>query len=656
MASSGRSFTVLIVIIVVVMGAALYWHFQKPLSRHADVQPVERRMIGGYDVLGTWIPPDQANKLIQTNSGKQQLSLQAGAVHVTQELIDRGRREFYEETFGNEYFLTEVVGVLDGPVNLKSLTKAIADLKGKFTTDLAVKCDREITVGGHRFQKGELIHTGLDVQAGAAEPLGMVIRMHDGRPMVGVTCAACHATLDAKTGKVIEGAPNADLRAGLLLALASNSAAMFRNSGTNPLQFARKGTAIRTETGTARLPDPKQLEDAADSDFLAWPPGSFDSTIDMVNNPSQIPSSFTFGAWPYGWSGFASVGWFHGLTTLNSNVHGVNSDSTTGAASSQKVLGIDPETYLGVILQNASSKKMRLPQGARPSEFFNRIDPTPGEPGMNSVFRMPGFPNGSIFITDGLLVGTKGSHFAEDMNALSAFQDSLAPPSYPVDQNRIEQGMQVFMRAGCNKCHSGETFTNHNVIPVAEIGTEPSRAKALKAMPAAFGPAKTYTLDKTLPVPEGSPTLDVPEGITPEQVRKLAYAEDGAGGYKVQNLVGLAYSAPYLHDGGVAAGAGALQKENDGCYRVHDTSQLGWTGLLMQDIVPDPRGSLYGLIDRQIRNGIMAGNAQDQFRHAHVSGAGHSFWIDQEAGFTCDEQNSVVEFLLSIGTQPASEK
>lgn len=54
---------------------------------------------------------------------------------------------------------------------------------------------------------------------------------------------------------------------------------------------------------------------------------------------------------------------------------------------------------------------------------------------MNSVFRMPGFPAGSIFMTDGLIAGTRGHRFAEELNALSAYQDSLAPP--PLKEQEI---------------------------------------------------------------------------------------------------------------------------------------------------------------------------------------------------------------------------
>ena len=52
----------------------------------------------------------------------------------------------------------------------------------------------------------------------------------------GITCALCHATVDAQSGKVIEGAPNQDFNAGLLLALATNSAAYFMHTDVAPLR------------------------------------------------------------------------------------------------------------------------------------------------------------------------------------------------------------------------------------------------------------------------------------------------------------------------------------------------------------------------------------------------------------------------------------
>jgi hypothetical protein len=103
--------------------------------------------------------------------------------------------------------------------------------------------------------------------------------------------------VDPRTGKIIEGAPNADLSTGLLLAFATNSAAFFRQSGADPRRFppgARR--YIAEAVADARLPDAKALEDSVDADFLSWAPGNVDSTGGLTNNPTQIPPSYTCGA------------------------------------------------------------------------------------------------------------------------------------------------------------------------------------------------------------------------------------------------------------------------------------------------------------------------------------------------------------------------
>lgn len=103
---------VLFLVAVVIIAGIGYWKLQKPVSRKAENAADPNRMIGGYDVLGTWIPADRARELLASDSGRQQLSPAAGAVKVTAAMINAGRKEFYEETFGDEYFLTDVLGAL----------------------------------------------------------------------------------------------------------------------------------------------------------------------------------------------------------------------------------------------------------------------------------------------------------------------------------------------------------------------------------------------------------------------------------------------------------------------------------------------------------------------------------------------------------------
>ncbi|GAA6617000.1 hypothetical protein [Scytonema sp. NUACC26] len=618
--------------------------------------------IGSYDVLGKVVSKAEAESLIKAEEGKQQLSADNGAVAITEDLIALGRKAFYKETFGNEIFFTDVTGILNGPLNIVNLTKAILSLKGQPTTNLQVTMDRDMKVGdslrdssaSRNFKKGDILNTGLDIPANSLIPLGMIAHINKGKIRVGITCAACHATVDRKTGRILEGAPNNDLDTGLMLALASNSASWFRQTGVNPLTVSSgKQTYIKSDSKEGRLPDAKALEDAVDRQLLTWTPGNFDSTGDNRNNPSQNPSSYTIGAYPYGWSGNAAIGWFHGLTSLNSNVHGTNSDQTSTADSSQKLLGIDKETYLGVILQNSANPEFRLPQGAKPSEFFQKIDPTPGTPAMNETIAMPGYPKGSPFILDGLMASSPGFPVAAQLNGMSAYQNSLTPP--PVnnqDSTSVRRGAVIFTKAGCVECHSGRYFTNNHVIAEREIKAQPSRAMAQAAFARNFTKPQTYPSNLRVPLPENPPTLNVPTDITSEKDFKLAFAIANSGGYKVPSLIGLNVTAPYLHDGGVAAGAEAIEVNKNG-YDIVNPDQLGIPGTLLSNRLPEPRASLRVLIDRNLRRQtVLANRANSNLQESNADGSGHNYWVDKQAGFSTQAQTDLIEFLLSLDDDP----
>jgi hypothetical protein len=613
--------------------------------------------IGSYDVLGRVIEPAEAEQLLQTEEGRNQLSAENGAIAITEDLINIGRKAFYAETFGNEVFQTDVVGALNGPINLVTMTQAIARLAGKPTSNLQIPINHDVTIGGREFKAGTLVNTGLDVPARSVLPLGMRAFISHGKARVGITCAACHATVDPNSGRILEGAPNIDLDTGTILAFASNSAAMFRQTDVNPTQFPTGAhTYINADGEEARLPDAKAVEDAVDAALLSWAPGNFDSSGTLVNNPSQNPSSYTFKNYPYGWSGFSAIGWFHGLTTLNNNVHATNSDPTTGADSSLPLLGIDKETYLGVILQNAANPAFRLPEGAKPSEFFDKIDPTPGEPGINQTIRMPGFPKGSLFMLDGLMANSPGMPIAQQLNGMSAWQNTLAPPPSQVgDLESLQRGAAVFDRAGCAECHSGRYFTNNRVIAQTEVGTQPSRAPTLAPFTRIFTDPKTYPSNVSAPPPTDVPVLDVPIDITPQSDLELAFgANNSAGGYKVPSLIGMAVSAPYLHDGGVAASAEALKQPTRGePFQVANAEQLGMAGTLLNWIPPDPAASLRVLVDRTLRQAAIAQNrANPDLQRTHVDGSGHNYWVDADSGFTVQDQTELIQFLLSLDDDP----
>jgi hypothetical protein len=657
----------IIITLVALIGLVSFLGYQieltlpaNPPDIYATYTPLTQsapRGVGSYDVLGQTITSQEAEQLLQTEAGRQRLSPENGAVEITEDLINFGRKMFYQETFGNEVLFTDIVGIIDGPLGLGKLSRSILALQGQPTSNLQVTLDEAVALGDRTFPAGTVISTGLDVPKGSLFPVGLVNHLDRGKLRVGITCALCHAAVNEQTGRILEGATNTDINLGVLLAMATNSAALFRQTDVNPNQVPPGEQTYLTGDGeSAQLPDPQIMEDAVDAAFLSWPPGNFVSNGDLVNNSAKIPSSYTHEAFPYAWSGVASIGWFHGLTTLNNAVFGLNADPTTTADAAPKILGIDKEVYLGTMFQNAARAKFRLPDGDRPSEFVEQVDPTPGAPGINWTIKMPEYPKGTLFMQNGLMAATPGYLVAAQLNAMSAWQNTLAPPpTTPTsDLASIQRGAKVFDRANCASCHSGRYFTNHRVIAQREIKTEPARAPASQKFAEEFVPPDTYAPNVPVPLPPDPTVLPVPTEITPQEDIELAYAQsDPAGGYKVTKLIGAYLHAPYLHDGGVAASAIALSQDSDGWFYIAQPNQIGMVGTFMQGIRPNAAASLRMLVDRTLRQPMIAANrTNSDLQRSHVSGEGHEYWVDREAGFEPQEQTDLINFLLAIDDDP----
>jgi hypothetical protein len=606
----------------------------------SKIQGFQTTGIKLYDYWGQTLTEQQAE---HAKDGNSKLSPDNGAVQINDNLLKLGRKTLYRETFGNEVFLTDIMGIVDGPFTVANIAKAIVRLKGEGTTNLQVELAKDVTLGNRTYKKGEKIDTGIDVPKGAYAPLGMPVKLSRDGWKVGISCMACHAAVDPQTKMVVEGAPNADLNAGLIMALATNSAAYFTHTDVENLKSFIKDmnrTVPASDGSTSPLPDPASLEKAVDETLIKWPRGNFDSTIDMKSNPAQIPDSFTKGGHPYGWSGFAAAGPFHGLSAFSNNVHAQNSDSLAQVEASPALFGLDKEVYLGTLLQNAANPKFRYnpKSGLKPSEFFAKVDPNPGAPGVNEMIKPPSFPKLTMMAPDGLFISSPGYKAGEQVNGMSAYQNAILPPEGNVQADRriMETGEAVFRKAQCISCHSGDAYTNHRIVSSQIIGTEPSRAMALKKTEYLFGPASFYTPDTPVPVPPNAKTVKVPtEHLDPEQI-KLAFAHGGSpGGYKVKGLIGLFWTAPYLHDGGVAVGP--------------DMSQLGIPGTLMKGIAPDPANSLRALVDQNLRQKVIAANrAAKELQDVHAAGIGHEFWVDPPRGFTKEQQDALIRYLLSL--------
>lgn len=620
-----------------------------PMPDRADLLNPDRYPIQtAFDVLGRRISRAEADRLNGTEAGRKDLAPGNGAVAIDPTMVERGRQAFYQETFGNEVFLTDVMGMLDGGLTPTAVAMAVAKLGGQGTTNLQVAMAKDVRIGDRVYRAGELVPTGLDVPRGGAFIIGIKTFSDRGHLRMGITCALCHAAVDPGTGKVVEGAPNTDLNAGLLMALAKNSSAYFMHASV-PEADARPSADPQhtgaTGTGPA-LPDAASVEAATKVQVASWPPGSFDSSADRVTNPTSIPSSFSAHGEPYSWSGREAIGPFAGLSSLNNNVHAANSDTTQLAAAAPWLFGMDPETYLGIVLRGAATEAFRFkPEGGRsPSEVLHSVDPTPASPGLNSYAVLPTYPATNYVTDNGLFTSVPGEPVNHANNAMSAFQNLLHPPAAGRDPETVRAGRAVFEKAGCGTCHAGPALTNHRIVPEAEIGTEPTRARAGAKMEARLSPPTMFATDTPFPVPADPVIVPVPlAGDALAQVQ-LAWGQGARRGYKVPNLVGLAWTAPYLHDSGVAVGPDA-------------EGQLGVPGTLYRGVAPDPANSLRALVDRDLRAKVIAANAaSDTARIARVTGKGHAFWADAGSGVSPEDQRALIAYLLSVDrlTEPAA--
>lgn len=626
------------------LAAALLLRFSyAPVPSRGSLANSERyRLEGAYDVLGRTVDAKEARELLASEAGAQQLAPATGAVALTERLVSDGRKAFYGETFGNELFLTDVLGILDGGITAWGVGRALLGLAGRGTDDLRVRLDEDVQVGDQLFRAGTTISTGLDVPRGGWLPLGVRVFYDRGRVRAGITCAVCHATVDPGSGLVVEGAPNVNLNAGLLFALASNSAAYFLHTGVSSLDpyLGGESVAVRSSEGVyTQVPEADRFEAAVSGMLVRWPPGSFDATVDGVNDPTSIPDSFTAHDHPYGWSGFAAIGPFRGLSAINNDVHAVALDGTAFAAAMPLLGALDPEVYLAVLLQRAANPRVRFdPHGDRsPSRVLQDFDPDPDVPGLNRFVALPVFPRPNYFTTRGLVAATEDETVGYALNAMSAYQNALqAPARFALNAEGIERGRTIFQVAGCGRCHSGAGFTSHAVLPAAVLGVEPSRARALSGTEDIMGAPTLFAPDTPYPPPPDAMLLTIPLTDEERALLRLAWAHGNEGGYKVKGLVGLEWSAPYLHDGGVAVGSDSGE-------------HVGIPGTFGRGVAPDARNSLRALFDRDLRRRVVAANAASPaLVAAHVRGEGHDYWVDANAGFSATDQEALLDFLLSL--------
>ncbi len=638
------------------------------LLRAAPTQSVDY-----YDQFGELLSPRKAAyRVVRAGLSPQQPESyqRLGMVHISEDLLRQGETLFFQQKIGDDFGLNQVAGLRNGlALILPDMLKAIADLNGAYTTNLHITLSSDLTVGSTTLPKGSVFPTGLDVEAGASLPVGLLA---DGN----ITCGVCHSTLDSKTGKRLNGVPNGDLFTTLAFALAPNSASGFARVAIDPLAPALAGngrTIINSRGELVTLPDPAKLEHAIDDFVFSVPAGQFESSPDRTNNTSQIPSLFTFRSGPYGFDGQFGVGPFAGLSAFTNAVHSSEINLLAAAQTSMETLGIDSEVYLGIVLQNAADPAVRLPDGVpvKPSVWLRSIRPDAHQAELEDQVAVPGaglYPNlrPSLFSFNGLAFSPDSNQslakgkFLEAVNAMAAFQNSLLPPANKSDANKlalasgaVRRGARVFIDAGCSGCHAPPFFTDNRIHPNSEIGTNPARATSrLRIEPFLVAP-KIYTLNTPVPIPSDAEVLDVPtQGFSPTPT-SLPFGLSPGGGYRTTSLRGLAFSAPYLHDGGVAVRGGALAYDVSGGFSIVDPTGLGIASTLSLGILPDAANSLRALVDRRLRAQVVAANhASPVLVFANLEGIGHDRWVDAESGFTSRQQADLVDFLLALDNDP----
>lgn len=672
-----RQVSVFILILVVSLVAVLISDSliapQATLAYQSLLQPAPRQPLGYYDYFGKLLTQQEADKIVRKQGidpkspGAYQ---RIGAVQITQELLDRGENIFFNRKIGDTFGLQGVLGFGIGVAQIQpELQKAITELQGEPTDNLRITLQKDLKLGSRIYPKGSVVNTGFDIEKGAILPLGLT-------PDGNFTCAACHAVV-SKAGKRIKGVPNGNFNIRFLTALAPNTTAAFSRLNLNPLDPKYQGngkTIIDSHGELVTLPDPQKFESAFDDAVLDVPFGNFESSTDGINNTTQIPSVFTFKNNPYFADGQFAVGPFAGLSAIPNGVHSSEINLLAAAQLSAETIDIDPEVYLGIALQNAANPSLRLPEGlqVKPSEWLRRVAPDISQAELQDQIPAPGtgnYPNlrPSLLTYNGLIFSPNTSAqndpasgpFFFANNAMAAFQNSLVPPPNRGRRNlsalktgSVQRGAEVFEKARCVTCHKAPFFTDNKIHPISELKTNPARAKSRLNLNDLLVPPKLYTFNNPVPVPADAEVLDVPtEGISSSPTT-LPNGLLPDGGYKTTSLLGLYLSAPYLHDGGVAVRGGSLQVNKNGI-TVVDPSGLGLPGTLSQGKTAGNGSSLRALLDRQLRQQVIAANqSSPALVSSNLDGTGHDFYVDKAAGFTVNQQTDLINFLLSLDDNP----
>jgi hypothetical protein len=300
-------------------------------------------------------------------------------------------------------------------------------------------------------------------------------------------------------GRRADGVPNARLAAGEVLAWGVRSRAYLPF-----VNVSRTGSGAAIDLDAAG--DSTRLEQAVDAALGSWPRGQADILPDGVGNPTDTPSLLLVG--PHGrylWDGS-----FSGLADASQYFATVVTDPTVLATRpGQAFLTDGPFWPVGESLS-------RRYQGVLES-----IDPEADWP-RAAIFRA------SVFTLFHDALDARFRVNRDDVKAMAGYLRGVLPPERdPPDEHTMDAGRRAFRRSGCAECHLEARVAGGSVVP---LGTLVVGYREARGGSVAENPDLGY---------------DDRIALTPGE------DEIARRGYKVPSLLGLWWSAPYLHDGSV---------------------------------------------------------------------------------------------------------
>lgn len=588
-------------------------------------------------------------------------------------VVDFGTKTLATETFGNEVFWTQMLGLLNGSVEVSGqsvgvlpiILDAIDSLDnvkgnlftgngGAFTQNLVINIPPNTTLDGVIKLPAGPFPTGLAVPKGSPVPVGVIpvavasgtagalnpSALNPGYPnqnfTFGVSCSLCHEIVRSD-GSRLPGMANNQLQIGAIFALAGNSAALFPLGGAMPQDIDPfKPGQVKFDNDGDGIVDADKATDferMIDEEFLLTPKGYFDVTLDARTNPTQTPVNSTNGNQPLLWDGlFANNS--EGRT--DNFVHSVLLDvSSLTALVGTPAQGLFPylasgsDAYLANLMQRSPAQLA--------GKTFKDIDPQPDVAGILArskavgVLSKQGILGIQTFLPNPGIPQLSQDNAAEEavdaaMQSFNGLSNTSKENQQAISSGAVLRGAKVFIEAACTSCHPAPFFTANTITPLEVIGTEPTRAKdsaAFKGLSDLLGTTQLV-------------------------------------GYKTQAKRFLFATAPYLHDGGMAA---ARSKPNG------SVDIFGVVATLFSGVEPEPRASLEVMLNPDLKAKVVQANKTQVIPFSAngktpasiaITGEGHNFFVapgipksNGKGNFTQKDLDDLISFLLALDDDPS---